>query len=173
MLVALTGLGSIWSCRPGRNASSPERFGREAAYFNTTGVLLDGKLRRRSRIYGEVRFNGSADFDPHHPASVLQRVYQCSDLCVWNGATRLLCGRRVHASPEQFLVAVTDRELGRVTGMEHWRSDDSVVISRSECAAAQEILLLMRPYGWVRTDRGLFMLHIDDRCRARLVAERP
>ena len=171
MLVAVTGLGSIWSCRPGRNASSPERFGREAAYFNTTGVLVDDKLRRRSRTYGEIRFNGSSSFDPHLPASVLERVYQCPDLCVWNGATRLLCGPRVHARPDQFLVALTDRELGRVTATEHWQSDDSVVISWSECVTAQEILLLMRPYGWVRTDRGLFMLHIDNRCRGRLVAE--
>jgi hypothetical protein len=171
MLVALTGLGSIWSCRPGRNPSSPERFGREAAYFNTTGVLVNGKLRRRSRTYGEVRFNGSAGFDPHHPASVLHRIFQCPDPGVRNGAIRLLCGRQVHTRPEQFLVALTDLELGRVTATEHWRSDDSVVISWSECATAQEVLLLMRPYGWVCTDRGLFMLHIDDRCHGRLVAE--
>jgi hypothetical protein len=77
----------------------------------------------------------------------------------------------VHASPEQFLVAVTDRELGRVTATEHWRSDDSVVISRSECTTAQEILLLMRPFGWVRTDRGLFVLRMGDRYGARLAAE--
>jgi hypothetical protein len=171
MLVAVTGLGSIWSCRPGRNASSPERFGREAAYFNTTGVLVDGKLRRRPRTYGEVRFNGSAGFDPHQPALVLQRVFHCPDLCVWKGATRLLCGQRVHASPEQFLIAVTDPGLGRVTTTQDWRSDDSVVISWSECATAQEILLLMRQFGWVRTERGLFMLRIDDRGRGRLVAE--
>jgi hypothetical protein len=132
---------------------------------------MDGKLRRRSRIYGEVRFNGSIDFDPHHPASVLERVFQCPGPCVWTGATRLLCGQRVHARPEQFLVAVTDSELGRATATERWRSDDSVVISWSECATAQEILLLMRPFGWVRTDRGLFVLRVDDRCRGRLIAE--
>lgn len=171
MLVAVTGLGSIWSCRPWQDPASPDRFGREAAYFNTTGVFIDGKLRRRSRTYGEVRFNGSSGFDPHRPASVLHRVFRCPDPVVWNGAIRLLCGQQVDTTPERFLVVFNDPELGRVRRTEHWTSEDSVLISWSECATAQEVLLLMRPFGWVRTDRNLFVLRTDHRCRARLVAE--
>ena len=81
MLVAVTGLGSIWSCRPGRNAASIGRLTREAAFFNTTGIRVDGTLRCRSRVYGEVRFNGSTGLDPHNPAtSMLHRVFRCPAL---------------------------------------------------------------------------------------------
>ena len=160
MLVAVTGLGSIWSCRPGRNAASTDRFTLEAAFFNTTGVLVDGTLRRRSRMYGEVRFNGSTGLNPHNlKASMLHHVFRCPAVGEWNGANRLLCGQPVQAAASSFLVVVTADNFGRVISDDQWRSDDSQVISWSESANAQEFMLLMRPFSWIRTARGLFVFH--------------
>ena len=172
MLVEVTGLGSVWSCRPGRNPASPNRFVREAAYFNTTGVLVDGKLRQRSRVYGEVRFNGGLGFNPHRPDSVLHRVFRCPDPGVWNGANRLLCQEQVRTAADRFLVVLSADVVGRVIPGEHWKSDDSEVISWSECDSAQEVMLLMQPFGWIRTARGLFVFRPDsNRRNGKLVLE--
>jgi len=162
MLVAVTGLGSIWSCRPGRTAASIDRLTREVAFFNTTGVLVDGTLRRRSRTYGEVRFNGSMGLNPHDPTtSLLHRVFRCPALTVWNGANRLLCEGPVKSAASSFLVVFTANNVGRVISGDHWRSDDSQVISWSESDSAQEFLLLMQPFSWIRTARGLFVFHAN------------
>jgi hypothetical protein len=162
MLVAVTGLGSVWSSRPGRDAASTDRFTREAAFFNTTGVVVDGTLRRRSRVYGEVRFNGSTVLSPHDPTnSMLHRVFRCPALSVWNGANRLLCERPVKATASSFLVVFTVDDVGRVTSSDRWRSDDSKIISWSESDNAQEFLLLMQPFSWIRTARGLFVFHAN------------
>ena len=166
MLVAVTGLGSIWSCRPGRGAASTDRFTQQAAFFNTTGVRVDGTLRRRSRVYGEVRFNGSTGLSPHDPAnSMLHRVFRCPTLSVRNGANRLLCERPEKAAASSFLVVFTADDVGLVTSSDRWRSDDSQVISWSESDNAQEFLLLMQPFSWIRTARGLFVFHANGNAR--------
>ena len=162
MLVAVTGLGSVWSCRPGRDAASIGRLTREAAFFNTTGVVVDGTLRLRSRVYGEVRFNGSMGLNPHDPTtSLLHRVFRCPAVTVWNGANRLLCEGPVMTAASSFLVVFTADDVGRVTSGDQWRSEDSQVISWSESANAQEFLLLMQPFSWIRTARGLFVFHMN------------
>ena len=173
MLVAVTGLGSVWSCRPGRDAATIDRFTRDAAFFNTTGVLVNGNLRRRSRVYGEVRFNGSTALDPHSlTTSMLQRVFRCPALSVWNGANRLLCDQPVQAAAIRFLVVFRADNVGRVISGDHWKSEDSELISWSECDSAQELMLLMQPFGWIRTDRGLFVFRPDVNERGgRLVLE--
>src|SRR5258708_530890 len=43
MLVAVTGFGRVWRHRFGRNVDDPRRFAR-GAYFNTTGVVVEGQL---------------------------------------------------------------------------------------------------------------------------------
>ena len=173
MLVAVTGLGSVWSCRSGRNATSTDRFTREAVFFNTTGVHVNGNLRRRSRVYGEVRFNGNTGFNPHDPkTSMLHRVFRCPALSVWNGANRLLCDQPVQATANSFLVVFTADNSGRVIPGDHWKSEDSELISWSECDGAQEFMLLMQPFGWLRTVRGLFVFHADSNGRnGRFVLE--
>jgi len=40
----------------------------------------------------------------------------------------------------------------------NWKSDDTLLISFSECHGQQEALLLMPAYGFVRTELGTFFL---------------
>src|SRR5713226_3420266 len=65
MLVAITGFGSVWRRRFGNDASDPERFAR-TAFYNTTGVLVNGTIRTRPKIVGHARFNGVGGFNGHH-----------------------------------------------------------------------------------------------------------
>jgi hypothetical protein len=67
----------------------------------------------------------------------------------------------VQGAASSFLVVVTADNVGRVISGDHWRSDDSQVISWSESANAQEFLLLMQPFSWIRTARGLFVFHAN------------
>lgn len=39
-----------------------------------------------------------------------------------------------------------------------WRSDDTLLISFSECRTQQEAMLLMPAYSWLRTALGAFVL---------------
>jgi len=160
MLVAITGLGSVWRWRFGRNADDPTRFAR-AAYFNTTGVPVNGVIRPRAKIAGHARFNAEGGFDPNCPQRMVNRVFECAEPCVWRGQNKILFKRMLHAprQPDCFLVVGRQSEIGRVQiGTSAWKSDNGLLIALSECADAQEIMVLLPAGGWIRTDIGKFTL---------------
>ncbi len=107
MLVTVTGFGSVWRRRFGKNQSDPRRFAR-AAYFNTTGVPVNGKIRTRPRIVGHVRFNGVGGFDPNRPLGMINSVFECAGPCIWQGQNKILFKRMLLApqQPDYFLVVV-------------------------------------------------------------------
>ena len=61
MLVTVKGFGGIWERRFGTSTARSKRFA-QAAFYNTTGVLVSGKVRYRWRIGGKIRFNGVRGF---------------------------------------------------------------------------------------------------------------
>lgn len=175
MLATITGFGSIWRRRFGKDENDPRRFAR-GAYFNTTGVPVNGKIRTRSKIVGHIRFNSVGGFDPHHPLAAINSVFECADPCLWNGQNKVLFKRRLRVpqQPDCFLVVVRSREFGHVSvGSAAWRSEGTVLISFSECGDQQEAMLLMPPHTWLRTDLGRFVLRSSVPCpwRARLQLE--
>ena len=163
MLVGVTGFGSVWRRRVHRDATDPTRFAR-AAYFNTTGVMVNGRIVRHRKIAGHVRFNGAGGFDPNYPNRMVGRVFECDDPCVWNGQNKVFF-RRLVASPLQpgsFLVVVKSWEFGRLhVGGEGWKSEETLLISLSEWRDQQETMLLMSYTDWVRTDLGRLVLVSD------------
>jgi hypothetical protein len=164
MLVGVTGFGSVWRRRVHRDATDPTRFAR-AAYFNTTGVMVNGRIVRHRKIAGHVRFNGAGGFDPNYPNRMVGRVFECDDPCVWNGQNKVFF-RRLVASPLQpcsFLVVVKSWEFGRLhVGGEGWKSEETLLISLSEWRDQQEAMLLMPCRNWVRTDLGPLVLVRDE-----------
>lgn len=163
MRVGITGFGSIWRRRFGRDADDPDRF-RRAAYLNTTGVCANGRVMRHRRIAGHVRFNGVGGFNPHYPHRAIGSVFECDEPCVWNGQNKVFFRRRVdHAQPPDFfLVAIRSAEFGRMSvGTKGWRCDSAWLISFSEWRDQQELLLLMPPDGWVRANLGRVTLQRD------------
>jgi hypothetical protein len=145
---------------------SPERF-RRAAYFNTTGVHVNGRVVRHRKIAGHVRFNGVGGFNPHYPPRVIGSVFECDEPCIWNGQNKVFFGRRLtHPErPDYFLLAIRQAEFGFVSvGTKDWKSDDAWLISFSEWDDQQELLMLLPPDGWVRTILGRVAL-LRDRVR--------
>jgi hypothetical protein len=160
MLVTVTGFGSVWRHRFGKDESHPRQFVR-AAHFNTTGVPINGKMRTRPKIVGHVRFNGIREFDPNNPLAMINSVFECAEPCIWQGQNKVLF-RRMLPTPQQpdyFLVAVRSAEVGHLdVGSPAWRSEGTLLISFSEGRGQQEAMLLMPPDSWLRTDLGSLVL---------------
>jgi hypothetical protein len=160
MLVTITGFGSVWRRRFGKDQNNSKRFAR-AAYFNTTGVSVLGKIRTRPKIVGHVRFNGVGGFDPNHPLAMINSVFECAEPCVWQGQNKVLFKRALPTpqSPDYFLVVVRSAEVGHLdVGSPTWRSEATLLISLSECRDQQEAMLLMAPDAWLKTDVGRYVL---------------
>lgn len=160
MLVTVTGFGSVWRHRWGKDHSNPKRYA-QAAYFNTTGVPVNGTVRTRPKIVGHARFNGVGGFNPSHPLRVINSVFECAEPCVWQGQNKVLFKRMLSApvQPDYHLVVVKACEAGRMdVANPGWRSDNTLLISFSECRDNQEAMLLMPAYSWVRTAVGTFVL---------------
>lgn len=160
MLVTITGFGSVWRRRFGKDENDPRRFAR-AVYFNTTGVPVKGRVRTRPKIVGHVRFNGIGGFDPNHPLAMINSVFECAEPCVWQGQNKVLFKRMLPTpqQPDYFLVVVRSPEVGYLDlGSPAWRSEGTLLISFSECRDEQEAMLLMPPHSWLQTDLGRFEL---------------
>jgi hypothetical protein len=163
MLVAISSFGSVWRRRFGRDPNDSERF-RHAAYFNTTGVAVSGRIVRHRKIAGHARFNGVGGFNPYYPQRMIGSVFECDEPCIWNGQNKVFFGQRLDHSepPARFLVAVRSVEFGLVSvGTEGWKSDDAYLISFSEWRDLQELLMLLPPNGWVRTQLGRVVMLRD------------
>ena len=164
MLVTVTGFGSVWRRRLGRhsNAVRPLAAG---AYYNTTGVEVNGTIRTRPRIIGHARFNGAGGFDRNYPARMLDRVFECEDPTVWQGQNKILFKRLLRDAerPDRFLVVVHPPETGPIRVGAGWKSDDVFLVAFSEWRDRQELMLLMPAYGWLRSDVGTFFLEPSPR----------
>jgi hypothetical protein len=148
MLVSVLGFGSVWRHRVSNDSRDAMRFAR-AAYYNTTGVMVNGRLRTRPRILGHVRFNGMGGFDPNCPTRMVCRVFECEEPCVLPP----------EQNPDRYLVVVRVSEVGRLlVGETGWSSDDIWLVALSEWREEQEAMLLMAIRGRLRTSVGTYTL---------------
>jgi len=149
MLIGLEGFGSIWSVR---RKSNPAR----TAYYNTTGLLIDGRLRHRAAIFGAVRFNQVGGFDAQHIERNIGRVFESAGR-IGSVPPSLLLHHlaRPPACPDLFLFAVSSDRTGVLPADgDGWKSDAVMVISLSEWNGRQEALLLMPVHSWIRGTLG-------------------
>jgi hypothetical protein len=163
MLISVTSLGSLWRHRFSEDPTDPRRFIR-GVYYNTTGVHVAGIIRQRPKIVGYARFHQCSGFDPHYPARIMGRVFDCAEPCVWQGANKLLFQKALHKPepPERFLVVTRPDLTGRLQiGNAGWRSLDTWLISFSECHQDQEAMFLMSAESWIATELGRFVLTPD------------
>ena len=161
MLVSVLGFGSIWTRRSQSRARIQEPFEpRELAYYNTTGVEVEGKIRNRPRVYGVARFNGNSGFRPECCPRMLCKVFDCEPPCTWNGHKKVLFKTllRRPEKPDAYLVVVKAEQTGGAIKRGNWLDSETTLISFSECGADQEIMVVMPAYSWVRGVLGTFFL---------------
>ena len=160
MLITVTGFGSIWRHRFRRDPNDSGRYAR-VAYYNTTGVPVNGTVRSRPKITGHARFNAAGGFNPNYPSRMIGLVFECAEPCIWNGQNKVLfeCVLRIPERPDYFLVATRPEQIGRLDLTQPaWKSDGTLLISFSEWHDQQESMLLMPAYAWLRSDLGTFFL---------------
>jgi len=164
VLVAVTGFGSVWRRRLGKQTHENGRFD-QPVYYNTTGVVVNGHVRQRPQICGYARFHTVGGFDPNHFSRMINRVFECEEPSVWMGCNKLLFKRVLNADvpPDSFLVVARSDLTGQLAiGTEGWRSADTWLISCSECRGQQEAMLLMPVRAWIRTGVGRFALESSE-----------
>jgi hypothetical protein len=164
VVVAVTGFGSVWRQRPGREIHETGRFA-QPVYYNTTGIVVNGNVRQRPQICGYARFDAVGGFDPNHLSRMINRVFECAEPSVWMGCNKLLFKRVLKAGehPDWFLVVTRSEMTGRlVVGTDGWRSADTWLLSFSECAGEQEAMLLMSSHAWIRGDLGRFVFESSE-----------
>ncbi len=153
MRIGIEGFGSIWSVRKTSNSG-------RSAYYNTTGLLMNGQLRHRSRICGVVRFNEAGGFNSQQIERNIGRVFESGEWGVPVPRTLLLhhvSNRPVF--PDSFLFVVTSGRTGKLwTDHDGWKSDAVKVISLSQTQSQQEALLLMPAFSWIRGTLGRFVV---------------
>ena len=150
----------MWRRRFGKRPDDPRRFAR-AAYYNTTGVPVDGTIRPRLKVAGYARFNSIGGFNPNYPERMINRVFDCDEPCVWQGQNKVFFKYMLAAphEPDFFLVVARQSDIGRLhVGDSGWKSHDGLLISFSEWHDEQESMLLLPAYGWIRSDVGTFTL---------------
>jgi hypothetical protein len=150
MLISVLSFGSLWSRRA------------DAAYYNTTGVVVDGKVRNRTCIYGVARFNGRSGFRADWTERMISKVFDCEPPCIWNGHTKVLFKRLLDAParPDAYLVTVTAAQTGGIDAhaASLWLHSDVQVVSFSESGEQQEVMLVMPAYTWIKGRLGTFFL---------------
>ena len=158
MLVTLRGFGGVWERRLSKNPAAPNEPGR-TAFYNTTGVVVGGKMRYRWRIGGKIRLNGSGGFNASYTSRSLNRVFECKEPETTRGVWTQVWFQKMLAGPERpdfFLFVVTAANIGRLDIGSPWKSDSVQVVALSEHADEQEAMLLMPAYSWVRGELGTF-----------------
>jgi hypothetical protein len=151
MIIGLEGFGSVWSVRAG---SKSER----AAFYNTTGITMDGKLRHRSRVFGQVRFNELGGFNPKHVERNIGRVFESAELKQSGRSLLLHHLSNGPVSPDYYLFTVTSDRTGELQiDRDGWKSDGVVVVSLSQVHNQQEAMLLMPAHSWIRGGLGRFV----------------
>ena len=166
MIIGLEGFGSVWSTRMGTRRE-------RTAFYNTTGIVLDGRLRHRSRLFGQIRFNAIGGFNPRHIEANIGRVFVSTGLP--NGGGPCLLLRHLLSPPQPpdyYLFRVTSDGVG-VFDIDRsgWKSDGVVLLSLSQFREQQEAMLLAPIYGWIRSGLGRFAAEPSADCPWRASLE--
>lgn len=166
MLVTVKGFGSVWERRFAQRAPGVTDFG-QAAFYNTTGVFVNGKVRYRWRIGGKIRFNGTGGFTPCCPRQSLERVFECAVPEITGfGWTQILFKRMLNGPqrPDFYLFVVTSEGTGRLdVTSPGWIADAVQVVALSSAGDQHEVMLLMPPYSWIRSELGTFFVEPSSR----------
>jgi hypothetical protein len=159
--VTIEGFGSVWSKRIRRDSRNPEH--QRTAYYNTTGVTDGGEMRQRSRIFGQLRFNGVGGFFAAGIERNIGRVFQCS--AELDGTVPKLIFHHLLAKPQPpdfFMFAVTSNCTGLLPiESKHWKAGGVLLFALSQSKESQEAIFLMPAHSWFRGGLGTFIADPD------------
>jgi hypothetical protein len=161
MLVTPEGFGSVWSRRSQPDPRDPRR--ERIAFYNTTGVKLNGKLLHRTRVFGQLRFNQSGGFIAEGVERNIDRVFCCAAELGQAGAKLMFCHLAPKPRPPEFFMFAVQSNITGILRIdsEHWKSAGVLLISLSQFRESQEAILLMPAHSWLRGRLGTFIVQPD------------
>ena len=145
MIVFVHSLGSIWQTKAHEAGAT--------SVWNTTGID-DGKcIRPRSEVYGQVTLGRRAQLELNKHGAIRPSVWITSELKNAHIRKLQLIVRAPAASISTLcLVTVTETLIGRLL-VDGWDAGETQLVSHSHWSQRQEIMLLMRPFGWLKGER--------------------
>lgn len=147
MVVFVHSLGGIWQTKTRASGAR--------SVWNTTGID-DGKcIRPRSEVYGQVALGRRAQLELNRHSAIQPAVWIASELKKHSDIRKLQLIVRAPAGTvaEAYLVTITEAFIGSLIDG-GWNLGDTQIVSHSRWNQHQEIMLLMRPFGWLVGGRG-------------------
>lgn len=154
MVVLVQSWGSVWQERDTRQGAT--------RIWNTSGVIVGGRVQPRSRIFGQVAFGRRARLDLSRGIPTTPSAWIATSVAE-RGRIRqiqLLARPQRGAAPDRVLVAITERLVGRLSE-QSWDPGETELLSFSECGHRQEVMLLMRSFGWLRGSAATAVLELS------------
>lgn len=147
MVAFVHSLGSFWQ--------SKAREDGQPSVWNTTGIDDGKSIRSRSEVFGQVALSSLAQIELNKKGAIQPSVWNTSALTEHAGIRKLqLIARASDTSmPSLCLVTVTEALIGTLRE-DGWDARDTQVVSHSSLGQRQEVMLLMRPFGWLKGERG-------------------
>jgi hypothetical protein len=160
MVVLVHCLGRVWQEKP-----NDEGF---TSVWNTTGIGDGVRTRPRSKTFGQVSFAKRARLALGWSRPITPSLWVTSGLNE-HGTTRklqLIVRAPAACVPDRYLVTITENLIGHL-GDGAWEPEETQLVSHSEWNGQQELMLLMRPFGWIRGAVGTAVLIVNNNNRCR------
>jgi hypothetical protein len=146
MVVYIHSLGSVWQRRE-RTAG--------ISIWNTTGVDDRRGIRPRSVVYGQLAFGRLAKIALSKSGDIRRSKWTATDLSVTERgrSVRLVAPAARDSAPDRYIVTVNEQLAGALD-LDGFEPEQAQIISLSRWRDHSEAMLLVKPYGWIKGDRG-------------------
>lgn len=155
MVVFVHSLGSLWQKKilPAGGAR----------VWNTTGIRDGPQIRSYAKVFGQIKLAARARLELSRSGELTGFAWAASDVVDVNHCRKLalLCRASRAAIAEFYIVTVTESLIGEL-GMDSWDASKATVISFSKWRFRQEVMLVMRPFAWLRGSTGSAVLVVGD-----------
>jgi hypothetical protein len=147
VVVFVHSLGSIWQAKTRESGGH--------SVWNTTGIDDGKRIRPRSRVYGQVAFGRRAQVELNKRYPFRPSAWVTSGLNEPSGTRKLklFVGASVDSVPDWYLMTVNQTLIGALRE-DSWDASETQLVSHSRWQERQEIMLLMRSFGWLKSQYG-------------------
>jgi hypothetical protein len=142
VVVFVHSLGSIWQVKA---REIRRTFGMEH-----DGIDDGKRIRPRSRVYGQVAFGRRAQVELNKPYPFRPSAWVTSGLNEHANSLKLFVRASANAVPDWYLVTVNQSLIGGLQD-DCWDASETQLVSHSHWQERQEMMLLMRPFGWLKS----------------------
>jgi len=153
MVVFVHSLGSLWQQKVLPSGG--------VRVWNTTGIRQGTRVRPCAQVFGQVKFGAKARVELSRSGEISRTTWVTSQLEETKGGRKLTLHARAprNATADLYLVAVTEELVGELQ-LDSWDPSTTALISFSGWRSRQEVMLLMRPFAWLRGATGSAVLSV-------------